>query len=392
MKALTPLALLTTLGLLAAPASGDDPDLIEIITKADRAADAVKAASYRASVWVGGEAPVAQPRIEATVKVREGAQRELPLLRVDGRVKMPGSDQTHPFQLVLNEKQAASFDREEKVCTVGELPEGLDLVSDALTTVVMREFVVPGPFSDELEADERRYEGKQTVGGTECHVVYVVYKGGMAQARWYFGVDDALPHRVDRIARGSDGKVYRALELRELDASAKLDEATFAIQVPADFERREYTRPARTDPGLLKVGSAAPDWTLKNPAGQAFTLSQLRGKVVLLDFWATWCGPCKVAMPKVQKLHERYQGKPVVVLGINTWERSDAAAYMKKNKFTYELLLNGDRVAEAYGVRGIPTFYIIGPDGKILHASSGFSEGTEASVARLIDAALAGME
>jgi len=81
-----------------------------------------------------------------------------------------------------------------------------------------------------------------------------------------------------------------------------------------------------------------------------------------------------------------------VVYGINTWERGDAAAFMKKNKLEYGLLLDGDTVAQAYGVRGIPTFYLIGPAGTILHASSGYDPSAEKAVATLIDAALAKIE
>ena len=197
---------------------------------------------------------------------------------------------------------------------------------------------------------------------------------------------------LDRIRTGPTGKAVHVLELSEVDTAPEFDDTTFAVRVPDGFQRREYTRPTRRNPALanlLKVGSEAPDWTLKTPSGRAVTLSKLRGKIVLIDFWATWCGPCKAAMPTLQELHEKYKGKPVVVVGINTWERADPAAFMKKNKLSYGLLLKGDAVARAYGVLGIPTFYLIGPDGKILYASSGFDPTSETAVAKLIDAALA---
>jgi thiol-disulfide isomerase/thioredoxin len=129
--------------------------------------------------------------------------------------------------------------------------------------------------------------------------------------------------------------------------------------------------PARTE--LLPVGAEAPDWTLSTPDGTAVTLKSLRGKVVVLDFWAVWCGPCKKAMPGIQKLHEKFKDKPVVVYGIDTWERgnNDPAAYMKKSGFTYGLLLKGDAIAPAYGIRGIPVFYVIGVDGKVVYAAAG---------------------
>src|SRR5262249_32574459 len=141
------------------------------------------------------------------------------------------------------------------------------------------------------------------------------------------------------------------------------------------------------------AGDEAPAFALKDPAGKEVTLASLKGRVVLLDFWATWCGPCKAAMPSIQKLHEKYKGKSVTVLGVNTWERGGpdlAAKYMEKSGYTYGLVVKGDDLAKTYGISGIPTIVLIGPDGKILHIAVGFAEGEEEHLAKLIDKALGG--
>jgi thiol-disulfide isomerase/thioredoxin len=139
------------------------------------------------------------------------------------------------------------------------------------------------------------------------------------------------------------------------------------------------------------VGDAAPDFNLTSLDGNQVSLASLKGKVVLLDFGATWCRPCKAAMPTIQKLHEAYKDKGVVILGVNTWEKNADAAkdYMARNKFTYGRLLNGDDLAKAYGVTGIPTLVIIGKDGKVAMADMGLSDDTGASLRKVIDAALA---
>ena len=118
---------------------------------------------------------------------------------------------------------------------------------------------------------------------------------------------------------------------------------------------------------------------------------------MLLDFWATWCGPCKMAMPGVQKLHEKYAGKKVSVFGVDTWERGSSEQkiekpkkYMAEKKYTYGLLFNGDDLAKQIGITGIPTFLVIGPDGKVLHIGSGFDESGDEKLAAIIDSALAG--
>jgi thiol-disulfide isomerase/thioredoxin len=146
------------------------------------------------------------------------------------------------------------------------------------------------------------------------------------------------------------------------------------------------------EPGLaFKVGDAAPEFALKDLAGTEVTLASLKGKVVLLDFWATWCGPCKMAMPTMQKLHEEYASKGVAILGVNTWEKkADAAkAYMESKKFTYPCLLDGDKLAETYGIRGIPTLVVIGKDGKLALLEVGLSDASGNGLRKAIDAALA---
>lgn len=122
---------------------------------------------------------------------------------------------------------------------------------------------------------------------------------------------------------------------------------------------------------LLPVGDVAPDWKLNNAEGKVHSLAQYRGKVIVMDFWATWCGPCAKIMPRLQKLHEKFANQGVVVLGFNSWENSDPVALMQEKRYSYELLLNGEQIAEAYKVTTLPVVYIIGLDGRIIYCHEG---------------------
>jgi thiol-disulfide isomerase/thioredoxin len=104
-----------------------------------------------------------------------------------------------------------------------------------------------------------------------------------------------------------------------------------------------------------------------------------------MDFWATWCGPCRLAMPGLQRLHEKYKDQGVVVFGMNSWESGDPGAFMKENDFTYTTLLKADPVAQLYQVSGIPTFYIVGPDGKVVLSEVGYDPDFEKNVSDLIE-------
>jgi len=149
--------------------------------------------------------------------------------------------------------------------------------------------------------------------------------------------------------------------------------------------------PNRERPKLnAEVGKPAIAFSLKTPEGKEVTLESLKGRIVVLDFWATWCGPCKLAMPTLQKLHEKYAGKPVSIIGVNCMEQDpeEAVKYTKKEKFTYMQLLGGDDLATAYGVSGIPTLIVIDAKGNVLGSEIGFSPELEMKLSAEIDEAL----
>lgn len=124
-----------------------------------------------------------------------------------------------------------------------------------------------------------------------------------------------------------------------------------------------------------KLGSvSAKNFVLTNLKGQKVSLSSFKNKIVILDFWATWCGPCKASFPGTQQLINQYKGQPdVVFLFIDTWERKDtktmqkeALNFITKNNYSFEILLDDkDKVVEDYKVDGIPITFIIDKNGKI---------------------------
>ncbi|MBU1747067.1 MAG: redoxin domain-containing protein, partial [Chloroflexi bacterium] len=139
------------------------------------------------------------------------------------------------------------------------------------------------------------------------------------------------------------------------------------------------------------AGSTAPDFTLQTVDGQSVTLSDLRGThVVLIDFWATWCGPCRQELPHVQDLYDTYRDRGLMVLGLDLRESAtQVQGFLAVNGYTFPMLLDRDgAVAQQYGVRGIPTSVVIDSQGIIRKVQVGYSAGAESELASVIESLL----
>jgi peroxiredoxin len=153
-----------------------------------------------------------------------------------------------------------------------------------------------------------------------------------------------------------------------------------SAQIPINIGQPRSKPKQKQVMNLLQVGTIAPDWQLTGAEGKAHSLSSYRGKVVIMDFWATWCRPCTAVMPRMQKLQQKFADKGVVVFGINSWENGNAVALMKEKRFTYELLLHGEQITAAYKVTTLPAVYIVGADGEIIYCHEGEDQKDLSSV------------
>lgn len=130
---------------------------------------------------------------------------------------------------------------------------------------------------------------------------------------------------------------------------------------------------------MPKVGSIAPGFTLKSNAGKNLKLGDLRGQVVMINFWATWCGPCRQEMPHLNRLQERYRKAGFTVLGVNIDDQPEVAREMiQKLAIVFPVVFDTDKqVSRLYDMSAMPSTLLLDRDGRIRHIHLGYRSGYE---------------
>ena len=139
---------------------------------------------------------------------------------------------------------------------------------------------------------------------------------------------------------------------------------------------------SKDNPGMTEQGSTsatsstvAPDFSLPKIGGGMGSIKDYHGKVVVLDFWATWCGPCKAEIPDFIALQKMYGDKGLQIVGIALDEQAKVESFVREYGINYPILIGTDAVSQTYGgIEGIPTTFIIDREGKIITSFVGFRE------------------
>lgn len=128
-----------------------------------------------------------------------------------------------------------------------------------------------------------------------------------------------------------------------------------------------------------QAAGPAPDFTLKTVGGPNLRLAEQRGQVVMVNFWATWCAPCKQEMPHLNQLYDKYRGTGFVLLGVNVDDDpAKAAAEAAKLGIKFPVLLDSAKaVSKAYALNAMPTTFVIDRDGQVRHVHQGYRNGFE---------------
>lgn len=207
------------------------------------------------------------------------------------------------------------------------------------------------------------------------------------------------------------GNYQEAFPLLEKTVTSGLADSTVRVELASIYKKlypgkneKEYlasldqklTSKYEMEAAKLMINEPAPSFIVTDASGKQVSLADFKGKTIVLDFWATWCGPCKASFPAMQMVVNKYRQDPQVkFLFIHTWERqgnptAEAQEYLKANHYDLDLYMDiknaktkRNEAVSAFNVNGIPAKFVIDGKGRIRYKLTGFSGGNEAAVSEL---------
>ena len=200
----------------------------------------------------------------------------------------------------------------------------------------------------------------------------------------------------DRLVRVDGRAVSSAAEVTRVVTGHAVGEALAVALVRAGKDVSvKVSLEARPSPDEVMrmdhVGAFAPAWSSVEAVGGApKTVAALRGRVALLDFWATWCGPCRVLAPKLSALQARYGAQGLTVVGITTDDAEQAATFAERSDMSYGIVVDASaETTRSYGVSALPTLFIVDKRGVVRAVEIGYDPAHDARVEQLVRTLLA---
>jgi peroxiredoxin/outer membrane lipoprotein-sorting protein len=372
--------------LIAATATAQDFTANEILAKADLAYSRVKSirvAAQREDTFI--QRGVSGSASSDCELASVGRQRYFARMKRDGQDAIAISDGETTWRALASKKQwsqisAASSGADDE-------QESADSASRDLHSFVLA--TVFGQFASIVRSSENPVIEKSEdikISGTKIPAYVIRTRAGDAMYQLWIDKQRFMVLQSKRAftLNGVNGETK--IKMTALEVNQEIPETRFRFEPTKGWAEVDML----VLPGeerMVLTGSRAANFSLKTLDGESVALDQTRGKVVVLDFWATWCPPCRKELPSIEKLRAEF-GERVQFYGINDEDSSTVKGFIKKNGYEMAVLMDGKRqVHRQYGVSSIPTLLVIDKQGVIRQHFIGSRD--EATLRKAVQSALA---
>lgn len=369
-------------GVAASAATETAQDVLARMSEVYSHAKSLHISAKREEVWSkGGQSAVSDSDMEIALS---GSRKYYVRMKSDGQESIAMSDGEHTWKALPSKKQwtqvaAAALETRD---AEGPDPRSRDLYS-TLTLTLGGRYIALAKLAENPEIageEDVKVEGQKV----RCYVIRT-RTAGMEHELW---IDQqrfvVLQHKEKGDSNGAHADIH--LKVSSVEINSTLPDSLFAFQPGKGWSEAEML----LLPGevrMMLTGSRAANFALKTLEGEPVALDETRGKVVVLDFWATWCPPCREELPSIEKLRQEFAGQ-VQFFGINDEDSGTVKDFLRKHAYELPVLMDGKRqVHRQYGVSAIPTMLIIDRQGVIREHFIG--SRTEAKLRQAIQAAVA---
>lgn len=407
-----------------------------------RSADAIRAAraiSYVGKAYSTGALESLTPKADGVVKMRRvtGGAADAWLARITGRTTKKGGKAADADALDFdvaylgNKRTEWSDVKNQKIIEKSDRSAQSPIVQGA-KGLRIDELFAGSPYSRDLASATATVLDRKTIAGVECEVIQTEFGERKNKTRWYLGVDDHLPRRVDRVIEGAMASevVVEASDLKvETGEDPSISAASLRIPVqPGWTEEREPLAPPPSTPPINpnsesvakpvptsdKVDTVAtstpalvvpavpaapppprvaPDFELTSTKGEKVSLAALRdsgASAVVLDFFGPWSLLAPEWHPRLDELTKRFAERGVKVFALSVRAKNNDDSVNMTKDFTFATLLNADKVAKSYAIHVYPSTVVINRAGEIVRTIPGAKDDVSDQVAAAIEEAITG--
>jgi peroxiredoxin/outer membrane lipoprotein-sorting protein len=370
---------------LAGPLAAQEPSAQEVLSKLRSAYGALTGlhvvAERRESDFVNGRPITATSECEFAVKT---GHRYFARLKEIYREAIAVSDGNTTWKALPGNKEWAQVAAAES--SQGESMEGWKQANadlrGAMERMAFGQYVAVAKLAEDpviVKEEDYKLAGKKVRGYLiRAHI-------GKDQHELLVDQQRFLVLHYKQKTETAQGLIEITVNIKMIELNTDVDDSLFHFSAAPGWKEAE----SLTLPGevlVVSIGAPAPKLSLKTLEGELVNLERLHGRVIVLDFWATWCGPCREEMPRMEKLRAEF-GEAVQFYGVNDEESKTVRDFLKKNHYEIPLLMDPQREAHrSYGIHAIPTLFIIDGNSVVRHHIVG--SATEAKLRNAIESVL----